>query len=260
MNWFQRRAPDQKAAGRASGTIVEIATGSGPVPVELNHNLRARRYSLRQSASRQRIVLTIPRGGTVEAALEFARGQGGWLARQQRRSAPARPFREGCVIPYRGTEHVLRRRPGFRGAVRIAADEGEGHPALIVTAPEEHLARRLRDWLKAEAKAELAARVRHHADMIKAAPGRISVRDQASRWGSCSSEGNLNFSWRLILAPPAVLDYVAAHEVAHLIEMNHSRRFWKIVETLCPDMKTQRRWLKANSTALHAIGRDEPGG
>ena len=87
-------------------------------------------------------------------------------------------------------------------------------------------------------------------------PARISMRDTRSRWGSCSRAGNLNFSWRLVMAPENVLDYVVAHEVAHLRELNHSARFWTLVDTLCPDVKDARWWLRTHGAALHRYGRD----
>lgn len=255
MKWFSGKGRAAQRQGELNGQIVEIDTASGPVPVELRTHVRARRYSLRQSASSRTICLTIPKGGTVDAGIAFARSQGAWLSRHHKALAPATPFADGAVIPYRGEAHLLRWRAGFRGQPKIVDEAGAPHPIIEVTSPPEHFARRLTDWLKAEARRELGARVQQYADELGVKPGRISVRDQSSRWGSCSSGGNLSFSWRLVLAPPGILDYVAAHEVAHLIEMNHSARFWNIVESLQPDMKARRKWLRQNSAMLHAVGR-----
>lgn len=256
MRWFSGTDRRGRSGQQPSSKIVMIETAHGPVPVELKYHEAARRYSLRQSASSNTIKLIIPQSGSEKGALDFARGQAGWLAKQARAVAPPRPFVDGSSFALRGQAHILRRRPGFRGAVRVLMDDNGGEAVIEVTAPEDHLARRTRDWLKKQARADLTTSVEAHAASLDIQPGRISVRDQSSRWGSCSSRGNLNFSWRLVLAPPGVLDYVAAHEVAHLIEMNHSSRFWDIVETLRPDMKTQRRWLRDNSAALHAVGRE----
>jgi hypothetical protein len=114
----------------------------------------------------------------------------------------------------------------------------------------------VQDYLKREAKRDLEAASRQAAVALGAEVRRISVRDQSSRWGSCSSGGVLSYSWRLILAPPFVLDYLAAHEVAHLIEMNHSRRFWRLVERICPDMGRAKAWLDAHGADLHRYGLD----
>jgi len=124
-------------------------------------------------------------------------------------------------------------------------------PTLRVSGEPAHAPRRLADWLKAEARADLSERVAHHADVLGVAPKRISVRDQSTRWGSCSCTGSLSFSWRLIFAPGFVLDYVAAHEVAHLREMNHGPRFWRLVRDTMPEMNAARRWLREYGAELH---------
>ena len=125
---------------------------------------------------------------------------------------------------------------------------------IYVSGDVHHAPRRLRDWLRHQAREDLVLRVSHHANRLGLRPSRITVRDQATRWGSCSSNGTLSFSWRLILAPPMVLDYVAAHEVAHLKELNHSIRFWTLVEKAMPEMNAARAWLKQHGTALHRYG------
>ena len=118
--------------------------------------------------------------------------------------------------------------------------------------------RRLLDWLKRQAQADLRLRVDIHAKRLGLAPKRISVRDQTTRWGSCSSTGALSFSWRLILAPPFVLDYLAAHEVAHLEEMNHGPQFWALVARTMPRHDEARDWLHTHGSNLHAYGADVP--
>jgi predicted metal-dependent hydrolase len=132
-----------------------------------------------------------------------------------------------------------------------------GAPELHVSGRLEHAARRLRDWLFDEARRDLDARVIVHARAIGVAPKRIVVRDQATRWGSCSTTGSLSFSWRLILAPEHILDYVAAHEVAHLAQMNHGPKFWALVARLMPDMKEAKAWLQVYGLDLHQYGLPE---
>jgi len=118
----------------------------------------------------------------------------------------------------------------------------------------EHAGRRLKDWLAQQARADLDERVSWHARKLGVRPRRIGLRDQTSRWGSCSSSGLLSFSWRLIFAPPLVLDYVAAHEVAHLVEMNHGARFWKLVAECVPSLDEAKQWLRHEGTDLHRYG------
>ncbi len=134
-----------------------------------------------------------------------------------------------------------------------------GLPELHVSGRMEHAARRLRDWLFEEARRDLDARVVVHARKLGVAPKRIVVRDQATRWGSCSTTGVLSFSWRLILAPAHILDYVAAHEVAHLAEMNHGPGFWALVERTMPTMKEAKTWLQLYGLDLHQYGPAERG-
>jgi predicted metal-dependent hydrolase len=129
-------------------------------------------------------------------------------------------------------------------------------PLLIMAGDRAHLARRVRDFLKREAKRDLDAASRRYAAQLGVAIKRISIRDQSSRWGSCTAAGVLSYSWRLILSPPHVLEYLAAHEVAHLVEMNHSRRFWSVVTRICPDWERAKAWLNTQGTALHRYGED----
>ena len=133
----------------------------------------------------------------------------------------------------------------------VEVGEHEGELALLVPGDAEHRARRLIDWLKGEAQHELEKRCKHHAERLGVTVKSISMRSQSTRWGSCSSTGKLNFNWRLILAPPYVLDYVAAHEVAHLVQMNHSAAFWELCERLCPQTLEAKHWLKRNGAMLH---------
>ena len=118
----------------------------------------------------------------------------------------------------------------------------------------EHAPRRVADFLKREARADLIAAAARHAAALGVAIGRVSIKDTTSRWGSCSASGDLSFSWRLVLAPPYVLDYLAAHEVAHRREMNHGPRYWENVARLFPDYKRAEAWLKAHGATLHRYG------
>jgi len=138
-------------------------------------------------------------------------------------------------------------------------ESGEaGEPLLCVAGAAPHVARRISDFLKREVKRDLEAASTRAAGALGVAVRRVSIRDPSSRWGSCSTTGVLSYSWRLIFAPPFVLDYLAAHEVAHLIEMNHSRRFWHVVERICPHVARAKSWLDAHGADLHRYGMPNP--
>ena len=200
--------------------------------------------------------VTMPSSASTRDALDFVRRHSDWIADRIGAMPAPVPFAPNALVPLRGIEHRVVHASGRRGTVSVANAEQDRAPELHVAGGEDHIARRLKDWLKREAKRDLAAAVEHYAALLDVRHGRISLRDQSSRWGSCSSNGTLSFSWRLILAPPEILDYVAAHEVAHLIEMNHSPAFWAHVKRVCPHTQASKRWLKANGAGLHRYGAD----
>ncbi len=214
-----------------------------PVTVHLRRSARARRLSLRVAPGDGRISLTMPRHAGLQTALDFLNGQEEWL-----RGALSRM--PGPVVPLPGTWIELRgeRLQIARGKGRGVRREGD---RLLVPGPPGQVPARLKGYLRAQARADITAAVRAHSARLGRPFARLSLRDTRSRWGSCSADGKLMLSWRLIMAPPAVLDYVAAHEVAHLVELNHSPRFWALVERLCPGHAAQRRWLAEHGTALH---------
>jgi len=169
---------------------------------------------------------------------------------------PPVPFVDGVEIPLRGEPHRLCFIGPMRGAPVVSTSAADGVRRLNIAGAREHAARRLRDWLFAQAHSDLAQRVAWHTRGLGVRARRITLRDQATRWGSCSANGLLSFSWRLILAPSFVLDYVAAHEVAHLLEMNHGPRFWKLVARSVPRLEEARGWLRREGTDLHRYGDD----
>ncbi|MEA2875181.1 MAG: hypothetical protein QOF14_377 [Hyphomicrobiales bacterium] len=241
---FFRRPPDPQ--------LIEIAFDGAIYPVQLRRHAQARRYTLRVHATDRTVVLTMPLRGSVKEARAFAERNGGWIAARLKRLPQPIPFADGLELPLRGLPHRIVHRAGARGTVWVEADDAM--PLLCVAGNAEHLARRVRDFLKREAKRDLEAASRRYAVLLGVAVKRVSVRDQSSRWGSCTAAGVLSYSWRLILSPPHVLDYLAAHEVAHLIEMNHSRKFWRVVAGICPDWQRAKGWLNAHGTALHRYG------
>ena len=234
---------------------ITVAFDGEIYPVRLRRHSRARRYTLRIHAASRDVVLTMPPRGSVKQAREFAQKNGAWIAARLRRLPDAMPFAHGTLLPLRGVSHRIDHRKSTRGTVWI--ETGADMPLLCVAGGAPHLSRRVRDFLKREAKRDLETASGTAAQALGVTVKRVSVRDQSSRWGSCSSTGVLSYSWRLILAPSFVLDYLAVHEVAHLIEMNHSRRFWRLVEKICPDMGRAKAWLDAHGADLHRFGLDE---
>lgn len=229
------------------------------VPVEVRRHPKARRLTLRIRHGRPGLVLTVPTTCPLAEAIDFAERNADW-ARTHLDAVPAPVhLRHGAELPVRGDLHRL----SFTGPssgrgvvwtqdrrVGAGAQSGPGR-TLCVAGRIEHAPRRLTNWLIDQAAEDLSARVHYHACNLGLKPRRITIRDQTSRWGSCSSRGALSFSWRLILAPSDVLDYVAAHEVAHLQEMNHSDRFWALVRATMPTMDRHRNWLRVHGAELH---------
>ena len=221
--------------------------------INVRRHRRARRYTLRIQAATREVVLTMPLRGSLREAKTFAQKHGGWIAARLNRLPEAAPFADGAALPLRGVEHRVVHRPGRRGTVWI--EQGEtGEPLLCVAGGAPHVHRRIGDFLRREALRDLEAASRRAAQTIGVDIKRISVRDQSSRWGSCSTTGVLSYSWRLILAPPYVLNYLAVHEVAHLVEMNHSPRFWRLVNQHCPDAAKAKVWLDLHGADLHRYG------
>ncbi len=245
MNFLARRRSDDP-------DHLTLDIDGRPVRVALKRNARATRYSLRIPASGGDPVLSMPARGSLPAARDFAARHSGWLSEKLAQVPQPVCFAAGIEIPLRDVAHLIAAGEARRGTVHLSQDAGQ--PRIVVPGGEEHLARRLTDWLKREARADLGAAVARHAANLGSKPTGITVRDTRSRWGSCSSSGRLSFSWRLVLAPPEILDYVAAHEVAHLAEMNHSDRFWRVTEQLFPETPRARQWLRDHGMQLHRYG------
>lgn len=224
-------------------------------PVEVRRHPSARRMTLRVSRTRRAVIVTMPTQCDIGQADRFVSTHLDWV-RERLGSMPAAvPFQDGEVIPLRGRPHkIVFAGPDRRGPMIAIEDATSAKPQLVVTGRVRHASRRLHDWLIEEARRDLAARVAWHAANLGLKPRRITLRDPVSRWGSCSATGALAFSWRLVLAPPAILDYVAAHEVAHLAEMNHGARYWALVRKTFPAIDEAKRWLQRYGMDLHRYG------
>jgi predicted metal-dependent hydrolase len=260
----------------------ELTIDARPVPLRLVRDRRARRYILRLTPDGA-VRVTVPRWGSIRAAQAFAARNRDWIARQRRRQAarprPPRVWTAGTAILYRGEPVTLTRRPDHTGdlvefadqQIRIARETVDLRPAI-----ERHL------WIRARGElivrtCELAARLgvpvqgketgqpplpqggagegasgapmdRRPWSAVR--PLRITIRNQCSKWGSCSARRTISLNWRLIQVPAAVRDYIIIHELMHLWEMNHSRKFWALVAQACPDWTDARRWLKGHRSLL----------
>ncbi len=216
--------------------------------VALRHSPRAHRLALRIDPQIRQAVLVVPPGVPPRRAHDFILQNQGWISQRLARLPESLPFQDGGRVPFLGRECLICHTPTARRGVWLEAE------TLYVSGSAEHLPRRVGDWLKTQARREIVARASPLADRIGKPIRRITIRDTKSRWGSCSSRGDLSFSWRLILAPEPVLDYVVAHEVAHLREAHHGPSFWALVKALRPSFDSARQWLKIHGNQLHRYG------
>lgn len=221
--------------------------------VTIRVSRRARRILLRVRASEREVELVLPRGVSKKLGLGFLMAKRGWVAARLDAVPRPVPFAEGVIIPVLGVPHRICRvgnPKGGPGAPLVAIGDGE----IRVRGDAAEIARPVRDHLVALARAEAVRRARACAARLGRPVARIGVRDTRSRWGSCSAAGNLSFCWRLVLAPESVFDYVVAHEVAHLAEMNHGPHFWQLVDRLHPGKSAARAWLRAHRAELLCYG------
>ena len=224
-----------------------VRLGDELVPVTVRRNAQAKRLILRIDQSTGEIKLTLPKYVGNRAAEKFLQKQIAWIEAERAVHTPARTLGHESMMPYHGAPHQI----VFTDVAprRVARTQGK----ITIGGPADLAPKRLENWLRREAKTILNERAADHAGTLGVRYNRVSIGDMKSRWGSCSSRGTLRFSWRLLMAPYAVMDYVAAHEVAHLLEMNHSDRFWAHVARCVPDHKERRRWLKTEGNALFQL-------
>ncbi len=273
---FRRIKPPDDPTGDPDHILVRHAGEDYRVTVK--RRAGARRITLRVSGATGEAILTLPERTPLARARQFADAHGGWLATRLERVPERVPLLPGSLVPLRGELHRIVHLAGQRSPAAAGRD-GDGAAIISVGGEAVHVPRRLRDVLVREAAGggrggggaggggggggggrgraparDRRAAVERHTSALGRKASAVTIRDTTSRWGSCSAAGRLNFSWRLILAPPFVLDYLAAHEVAHLKEMNHSVRFWRLTKALCPRTDEAEAWLKRHGTALHRYG------
>ena len=220
-----------------------VLPGNPPLEVILRRSARTRRFSLRVSRLDGTVTLSLPARARVADAMAFARSHEDWLRETLAQLPQADIITAGATLPVEG--RMLTLLPGEGRSPKIIGT------TLLIPGDPAQMAIRTASFLKFMARARLVAASERYASALGVGFSRITLRDTRSRWGSCSSQRALMYSWRLIMAPAAVLDYVAAHEVAHLVEMNHSPAFWAIVTRLCPDWQQHRNWLRQHGQELH---------
>ncbi|MEO0399932.1 MAG: SprT family zinc-dependent metalloprotease [Pseudomonadota bacterium] len=227
-------------------TIVEWDGGAAPLAVQVNR--RAKRIILRLEETTGRVIATAPSRSLAPEAVRFAKKNTAWIERQLAGTKRPRAFSAGHVFPFLGAPTRIINEGGARA--RLHLENGQ----LTVGGAPEHVNRRVTDWLKQNARTELTARADDYAARLDARRGPVRIKDMRSRWGSCASDGAIAFSWRIIMAPPAIVDYVAAHECAHLIHLNHSPAFWRLVADLDVDAHAARRWFRQHGSSLFLWG------
>jgi len=214
---------------------------------------RAKNITLRVNISDREILVTVPGEGSIAKAKRFVAKQADWIEVQLESLPPPQPFIPGGSVLMRGELYQLVK-PEGRGRPRV------NHASKVINVPSpdlESFSGRVRRFMIREAREELEAASHHYADLVDKRVGKVSIRDTSSRWGSCitrKGEGHISYSWRLICAPEFVLEYVAAHECAHLVHADHSKNFWDLCADIYPDMKKAKKWLRLNGPLLHAVG------
>jgi predicted metal-dependent hydrolase len=232
-----------------------LRLGEREVMLKLRRSERARRLTLRVDPLSFAIELVLPRRASLAEALRFAARQSEWIEHRLSKLPPRVTLRDGAALPLLGVPHRLRHLPNARRSVERVLMADGGAELTIGGGEAAHVPRRAKDWQRREAQRVIAPLVQEKAARIDKRVTRLSIRDSRTRWGSCSASGSLSFSWRLVLTPPQIVDYLAALEVAHLAELNHSARFWRrCAELAAFDVASSRAWLRRHGEAILAIG------
>ena len=229
-------------------TTIVALPGGGEAALNIRRSKRARRVALRIVPGSGEVELVVPITATLKQGLAFAREKANWLKTHLSDLPPPVPFEDGSFIPIADRPRRIRRTDELFRGIWLTDEE------LTVAASPDRLAGDVRRWLKKRAREELTSRAEEKAALLRRSFRRLTVRDTSSRWGSCSPEGDLSFSWRVIMAPDYVLDYLVAHEVAHLAELNHSQHFWAIVYQITDQADLGREWLRTEGAHLHRYG------
>jgi len=240
------------ASPPAKDEAFELTFDREQVRVAVKRVASSRRFTLRVRATNRDVVLTMPKRASAKEARAFAERHAGWVLARLARLPKTIDFAPGALVPLRGIDHRLAHVEGSRAAADVDLTSAE--PRIRAGGDVAFFGRRVEDFLKREARVDLEKSVADYCAKIGAPKAPFTLRDTSSRWGSCTATGRLNFSWRLIMAPDHVLDYLAAHEVAHLRHMNHSPAFWRLLKGMCAATDRAEAWLKANGAQLHRYG------
>lgn len=235
---------------KQANLVTQLDLDGRNITLRVRHNPRARRMILKIDHTSGEVHVTAPTKKSMKEALSFAAKEEEWIRAKLGELPQRQSFCHGAVIPFRGVPTTLIHEPERRRGVWHNAETA----TIGVSGDAEFMPRRMGDWLRREARSALGEAVSTWTGQLDLPLPKISIRDTSSRWGSCSSSGTLSFSWRLILAPPQILTYVAAHETAHLKHLNHSKSFWKLVERLHPDYQVAETWMKKNAVDLFRYG------
>jgi len=218
------------------------------IKVQIKYNSRAKHTILRIDPRTDALIITVPKVLSPSKIRCLVENNANWILEKMSLLPPKTPFIDGQSFNLMGKRIVICHDPDNLGGVKLI------NKTLLVSGKVEHISRRIKDWLKKYAHDILANKVRSMAADLDASFGRISIRDNRSSWGSCSSKGNIAFSWRLIMAPEPVVNYMVAHEVAHLVHLNHSRDFWNTVDSLVANYQESKNWLRTNGDFLQRVG------
>jgi len=233
----------------STGNFEHLPLANGDVaPVRIRVDGRAKRISIKVDRIGGVVTLTAPTRAALPAARRFLSTRTRWIAEKRAAMEPMQPFLPGANVPVLGRERRIVHAPKARDPVRLTPSE------LHVGGAESATPDAVAKFLKAEAKRRLSAAADEHAARIGETVAAVTVRDTKTRWGSCGATGRLSFSWRLVMAPELVLNYVAAHEVAHLRHMHHGPEFWSLVAELDPDWEEAEVWLKLEGPGLRRYG------
>lgn len=219
------------------------------LPLIIKQNAQAKRCILRIDHIKSAINITIPKYISHKKGIKFAESQILWIKSQIAKTPEKKPFYDGMEITIAGKAKTIKR------ATLPQKGTKQGNEIITFSGKEEHFNRRVTDFIRKEAKTTFNEIGLQMAEKLGTPINKISIRDTTSRWGSCNSAKNISLSWRLMLAPYEVMEYVIAHEVAHLVELNHSAKFWKVVNTLTPNTAKAKKWLKNNGNSLHLYGK-----
>lgn len=250
--FFPRSHP---ATSRLKMSRLTLQLSDRSLPLTIVKNERAKRMTLRIEAGGKAVHVTTPPSTSQDEAMQFVERYLGWIEKRISRLPPPQDtpmLKAGVFIPILGQPYEIIHSHG-RGTVEIIPDDNKKGGKIIVYGDSTYIPRRISDALKKQAAQVIAPLVVKHSAVVGRKPTSIRYKDTRSRWGSCSADGHLSFSWRIAMAPFGVINYLVAHETAHLIEMNHGTHFWSLCEKLCPNAKQYQAWLKRNGQALHAI-------